>query len=113
LKFEVRFKLPQGYKLNPLAKVNYTLAADGAQNLIAANQLNARRAAESDGQLASISIPLSAQSGEAKLTLSVSFSYCRDGVGGLCKLQTSRWSIPVKVAADGKTSTIQVEASAE
>jgi DNA-binding beta-propeller fold protein YncE len=113
LKFEVRFKLPQGYKLNPLAKVNYTLAADGAQNLIAANQLNARRAAESDGQLASISIPLSAQSGEAKLTLSVSFSYCRDGVGGLCKLQTSRWSIPVKVAADGKTSTIQVEAAAE
>jgi thiol-disulfide isomerase/thioredoxin/sugar lactone lactonase YvrE len=113
LTFEVRFKLPKGYKLNQLAKVNYKLEADGVQNIIAADQLNTRRVAESDGQVASISIPLSAPSGEAKLTLAVSFSYCRDGVGGLCKLQTSRWNIPVKVSADGKTSTVKVEATAE
>jgi hypothetical protein len=56
---------------------------------------------------------LIAQTGEAKLALSVSFSYCRDGVGGLCKLKTTRWNIPIKVSADGKSSTIPLEAAAE
>ena len=64
-------------------------------------------------EVATASIPLAAQTGEAKLALSVSFSYCRDGVGGLCKLKTSKWNIPIKVSADGKSSTIKLAAVAE
>lgn len=113
LKLEIRFKLPEGYKLNKLAKVSYKLEATGDQKLIAAEQLKGRHPAEVNDEVATASIPLAAQTGETKLALSLSFSYCRDGVGGLCKLKTSKWNIPIKVSADGKSSTIKLEAVAE
>ena len=113
LKLEIRFKLPEDYKLNKLAKVTYKLEVAGEQKLIAAEQLKGRHPAEVTDEVATASIPLAAQTGEAKLTLSLSFSYCRDGVGGLCKLKTSKWNIPIKVSADGKSSTIKLEAVAE
>lgn len=113
LKLEVRFKLPEGYKLNKLAKVTYKLEAAGDQKLIAAEQFKGRHPAEVKDEVATVAIPLAAQTGEEKLTLSLSFSYCRDGVGGLCKLKTSKWNIPIKVSADGKSSTIKLEAVAE
>ena len=113
LKLEVRFKLPEGYKLNKLAKVTYKLDSAGDQKLIAADQLKSRFEAEVTDGVASASIPLIAQTGEAKLALSLTFSYCRDGVGGLCKIKTSKWNIPIKVSADGKSSTIKLEAVAE
>ncbi len=43
---------------------------------------------------------------KATLELAVTYNYCRDGVGGLCKLKTVRWRIPVEVSADAKQSTI-------
>lgn len=113
LKLEVRFKLPEGYKLNKLAKVTYKIEALGEQKLIAAEQLKSRHTAEADDGVATAKIPLTAQSGEANLAVSLSFSYCRDGVGGLCKLKTSKWNIPIKVSPDAKSSTIQLEAVAE
>ncbi len=113
LKLEFRFKLPEGYKLNKLAKVTYKLEVIGDQKVIDADQFKGRHEAEVNDGVASASIPLVAQTGEAKLTLSLSFPYCRDGVGGLCKLKTSKWNIPINVSADGKSSTIKLEAVAE
>ncbi|HLQ46845.1 MAG TPA: hypothetical protein VK137_19020, partial [Planctomycetaceae bacterium] len=113
LTFEIGFKLPDGYKLNKLAKVTYKLEAAGEQSLIAAAQLKTRKAAEVKDGLALIGVPLAKKDGEAKLTLALSFSYCRDGVGGLCKLKTVRWSVPVTVLAEGKSSAIKLEAVAE
>ena len=113
LTFEVRLKLPEGFKLNKLDKVRYKLEASGEQSLIAADQLKTRKAADVKDDVATFAIPLAKQSGDAKLSLAVSFSYCRDGVGGVCKLHTTRWNIPVKVAEDGKASSIKLEAVAE
>ncbi len=113
LNFDVRFKLPEGYKLNKLAKVTYKLEATGEQSLVAAEQLKSRKAAEVKENVAAFSVPLSKQEGDAMLFLSLTFSYCRDGVGGVCKIKTVRWSIPMKVSADGKTTAIKLEAAAE
>ncbi len=113
LRFDISFKLPKDFKLNKLAKVTYRLDAAGQQTLIAADQLKTRKSVEVNDDIAAVSIPLAKPEGEAKFTLSVSFSYCRDGVGGLCKLKTSRWSVPVRVSADGKAGAIRLEAAAE
>ncbi|TXT27928.1 MAG: NHL repeat containing protein [Planctomycetota bacterium] len=113
LKLEVGFRFPKGYKLNQLAKVTYKLESAGEQKLIPAEQFKGRQTAEVKDDVATASIPLAAKEGEAKLVLLLSFSYCRDGVGGLCKLKTSKWNIPIKVSADGKSSTIKLEAVAE
>ena len=36
--------------------------------------------------------------GRALLEVALSFTYCRDGVGGLCKLGTTHWTVPVEIA---------------
>jgi thiol-disulfide isomerase/thioredoxin len=114
LTFEVRLKLPEGFKLNKLDdKVRYRLEATGEQSLIAADQLKVRKVADVKDDVATFAVPLTKEPGEAKLSLSVSFTYCRDGVGGVCKLHTTRWNVPVKVSADGKASPIKLEAAAE
>ncbi len=112
LRFDISFKLPKDFKLNKLAKVTYLLDAAGQQSLIAADHLKTRKAVEVNEDIATVNVPLAKQSGEADLSFALSFSYCRDGVGGLCKLKTVRWNIPVVVSPDGKASTIKLEANA-
>ncbi len=113
LAFEVGFKLPKGFKLNKQAPVSYQLNAIGEQGLIDADQLKTRMQAEVADDVATITIPLTKGAGDGKFTLAVSYSYCRDGVGGVCKLKTSRWTIPLKSVAGGKPTSIKLEAVAE
>ncbi len=49
------------------------------------------------------------------MELTVSYGYCRDGVGGLCKIKTARWQIPVEVneSADRDVIELAVEKPAD
>jgi thiol-disulfide isomerase/thioredoxin len=112
LDFAVELKLPVGFKLNKLAPVIYKATAVGDQKLIAAGELNARKRATADGTTATVKLPLAAQTGAATLELALTFSYCRNGVGGLCKIKTVRWEIPIKLAADAKQKAVKLQADA-
>jgi thiol-disulfide isomerase/thioredoxin len=112
LDIEVELKLPEGFKLNKLFPVSYKLKAVGDQQLVAAGELNVRKRATADGTTVTVKLPLAAQTGAATLELSLSFGYCRNGVGGLCKIKTVRWQIPIKLAADAKQKTVKLEADA-
>jgi thiol-disulfide isomerase/thioredoxin len=115
LSFEVTLSLPTGFKLNKLLPVTYRMKADGKQTLLAADILGPRIKAtvSKDGTTATVTLPLSAKTGKATLMLALSYGYCRDGVGGLCKLKTTRWHIPVEVTADGKQKTIKLTVPVE
>ncbi|MCH7989209.1 MAG: redoxin domain-containing protein, partial [Planctomycetes bacterium] len=112
LKFKITLNLPKGYKLNKLAPISYRVKAAGRQNLIAAVQLNKRHrlnsSAGSNGTL-TVPVPLAAQTGKATLELTVSYGYCRDGIGGLCKIKTARWRIPVEVTESADRDVIELE----
>ncbi|NQV26702.1 MAG: redoxin domain-containing protein [Rhodopirellula sp.] len=108
LTLAVELQIPEDYKLNELAPLRARLVANGEQSLIAAENLGKSIKGKADGNMASFDVPLSAATGSAKLQLAVTYSYCRGGVGGLCKLHTSRWSLPIEIAADG-TGTIQLK----
>lgn len=110
LSIQVRFHLPEEFKLNKLAPVKYTLKADGNPKLIPADALGSRQEAEANEEAATIKVPLAQKVGKATLHLAVTYSYCRDGVGGVCKFETARWRIPVEVLAGGKNSTIELTA---
>ena len=88
------------------------MKAAGRQNLIAAVQLNKRHrlnsSAGSNGTL-TVPVPLAAQTGKATLELTVSYGYCRDGIGGLCKIKTARWRIPVEVTESADRDVIELE----
>jgi DNA-binding beta-propeller fold protein YncE len=108
LTLAVELQIPEDYKLNELAPLRAKLIANGKQTLIAEENLGRSIKGKADGQTAIFAIPLAAAEGSAQLQLSVTYSFCRGGVGGLCKLHTSRWSLPIAVAADG-AATIKLK----
>ena len=112
LKFEIALVLPNGYKLNKLAPLTYRLAANEGQNIVAAEQLGKRQKAKADGNTATFTLPLSAKTGMATLDLSLTYGYCRDGVGGLCKIKTDRWRIPIELSAGEAQSVIKLTSDA-
>lgn len=100
----VDLQIPDEYKLNTLAPLRAKLLAKGKQPLIAEENLGRTIKGTADGNTAKFVVPLSATEGSASLELAVTYSYCRGGVGGLCKLHTARWSLPVEVAEGGAKS---------
>lgn len=108
---QVTFEFEDGYKLNKLAPVSYKLTAAGEQTLIPAEELGKRKRAESDEMSATIKVPFEGNAQDIQLELSVSYQYCRDGVGGLCKFATHKWKIPVSVTPDAKSNQIKLKAS--
>ena len=110
--FRVDFKLPEDYKLNALLPVTFRLKADGEQSLIAANQMEVKSEATTEGTAARFSIPTANKTGLVMLLVSVNYGYCRDGNGGVCKIGTANWKIPIslKEGAKGKTVTLKVTA---
>ena len=110
---QVDFSLPQGYKLNPLLPVTYTLKADGVQTLIPADQLEVKQESASEGTTTKLSIPTAKKTGEATLLLSVTYGYCRDGNGGVCKVATSHWKIPLLLKDGAKTRLVKLQVTAK
>jgi len=103
VEFEIR--LPEGYKLNPLASVTYRVNAEGEQQLIPSNALDSREEASvtEEGNVKA-SIPLKSNSGTATILLTLSYNYCRDGKSGVCKIGITTWKIPVTLSEDGQNS---------
>jgi len=109
LRIKVGLTFPESYKLNKLAPVTYKLSNQSEPGLISADEIDARKKATVDGDTVDITIPLSKASGKTSFDLALTYVYCRDGTGGLCKLKTARWRIPVEVSADGKEKQITLQ----
>ena len=109
LKFKIALELPEGFKLNKLAKTTVRLRAENEQTLIAAEHLESRRTATgSDTQIA-FEVPL-AGDGKATLLVAVTYNFCRAGTGGVCRVKTQRYRIPIEVIASSKQSAIELRA---
>ncbi len=113
LTFEVAFDLPEGYKLNELLPVSYRVKVDGDQTLIAADQLNVKREATSENNTAKFAVPTTAKTGEATLLLAVTYGYCRDGNGGVCKVGTIQWKIPVWLKQGATVDAVKLKVKAK
>lgn len=97
----VKLRVPEGYKLNELFPLGARLTSADEQTVIPADSAGKRFRGKLAEGSAVFEIPLSPAGGSATFQLAVSYGYCRDGVGGLCKVHTARWKLPVEVAADG------------
>ena len=113
--FETKLVIPEGFKLNKSAPVTYRIAALDEQSLIAADRLSERMELDTpdEGSTVKFDVPLSGKMGGARLLVTVSFTYCRDGSSGLCKLGTQNWIVPVEVSSDGKQDVIILPAGKE
>lgn len=109
--FQIEFSLPPTFKLNSLLPVKYKVVAEGDANLVAADQQNVRMEATSEDATATFKVPVAKKAGKATLLISVTYGYCRDGNGGLCKIDTVKFKVPVELAADGDAKPVLLKAS--
>ena len=112
LTFEIALELPPDYKLNPLSPIFYTLSAEGDQPLVAADQLGARHEIDppKEGNKVTLRIPATKAEGRGTFQLRIVYGYCREGKGGLCKLGSAEWKIPVTAAKDAKAQALSLTA---
>jgi thiol-disulfide isomerase/thioredoxin len=111
LGFTIAFELPEGFKLNKLAPVTYTLAAADGPPLVAAGKLNVRAEANVTESEAAFDVPLVAKSGGGTIDVTLSYSFCRDGTGGVCRFAKQRWRVPVEIAANAADAGLKLTAA--
>jgi hypothetical protein len=111
LRLEFSFKLPDGYKLNESAPASCRLRSNSSTDVIAPAELARHHRAELGKHKAVVTIPLAHKSGKAVFDVSLSFTYCRDGVGGICKLGSGHWTVPIEFAADASQSGVNLTAT--
>ena len=113
IEFQVDFALPEGYKLNELLPVSYKLTTDQEQQLIPADYLKLKHEASTEGTTSKLSVPTAKKSGEATFLLSVTYGYCRDGNGGVCKVGTTNWKIPIVMKDGNKGTSVKLKVTAK
>lgn len=111
LQLQFKFKLPDGYKLNKEAPASCRLRTSSSTDLIAPAELAKHHRAELEKNAALVTIPAAHKPGKAVFEISLSFTYCRDGVGGICKLGSAHWTVPIEFAADAKQSVVDLTAT--
>ena len=113
LEIQIRFEFPGDYKLNKLAPVVFQVDGSNEQAVVDKAVLGKRKRAEAGESSATVSIPMTGTSGETTIELAVSYQYCRDGVGGLCKFATKKWSVPLKVVKEPVETSVELFARPE
>lgn len=111
LAFDINLHLPEEYKLNKYAPLYYKLGADKEQKLVEAALLGKRQKVEPipDGGTVTLQVPLAAQTGKGELQLTLVYNYCRDGDGGLCKINTVTWTVPIELVAGTDAKPIKLD----
>lgn len=105
LAFDVSLAVPEGFKWNDKFPVTYKARAGDDQKLFPADALGKRQRIEVGDEKARIELPLAAETGTATVEIAVTYGYCSEG-GGICKVKTSRYRVPVEITADGKRRPI-------
>jgi len=101
--------LPRGYKINPLAPMRYLVEAASASGPIDRSALGKLTDVTSPAKTFEIALPTKGTTGEETLKLSLSYYYCQEGPGGLCKSGSVIWTVPVKLSADATATTVKLE----
>ena len=106
LTLQVSLKLPAGWKINPLAPASYWLEAEGDSGPIGRDKLGLRKLAEPSGSF-SIAVPVTGN-GKDQLRVAMNYYYCQESGGGLCKVGSVRWTIPLEISENGSPARLSL-----
>jgi thiol-disulfide isomerase/thioredoxin len=107
----IEVELPEGFKLNPLVEPTVIYSVRQGNSIIPEYELYKRKIATVDKDVITCQIPFG-QPGIMLLGIDLSYQYCRDGEGGVCKIGQIAWTIPVQVDAGGTGSVIKLNVQA-
>jgi thiol-disulfide isomerase/thioredoxin/sugar lactone lactonase YvrE len=103
---QVKLTLPEGYKINPIAPLQYTVKPTEGEPL-------AQGKIDPPAAEFTIQVPVEGASGETKFRVNLTYFYCQDGKEGLCKFGRTAWEVPVAYSADASTAAVVLTHSAE
>jgi DNA-binding beta-propeller fold protein YncE len=106
VKLAVSLKIPEGWKVNPLAPMSYWVDSSKASGPL-------DRAAFGRTKLPSpvaafdFEVPV-AESGDDEVTVSLNYYYCEDRDDGVCKVGAVVFTVPLVIAADGRPGPVKL-----
>jgi DNA-binding beta-propeller fold protein YncE len=113
LVFKISLQLPEGYKINPLYPASFRMHAEEGQTLLPPAEIGGKIKVSLEDKTATITVPLTGQTGKSPLQVALTYGYCREGKGGLCKVSTTRWNLPLAVAKNAQDSEIRLSVPVE
>ncbi|MEX2561216.1 MAG: thioredoxin-like domain-containing protein, partial [Pirellulales bacterium] len=103
----VRLNLPPGYKMNDLAPTRYRVDALDSGGPVDPSALGmATRLATPQTEF-DIRLPLTSSQGQTTLKVSLTYYYCQES-GGLCKVGSVVWNVPVRIREGAETNAIDL-----
>jgi hypothetical protein len=103
IRLAVKLTLPEGFKINPLAPMNYRVdAVDGITGPVRREDLGKPVRVTPPAATFDVVLPVSSVSGDDQVRMTLNYYYCKEGKEGVCKLGSVAWQAPLTVSADGK-----------
>ncbi len=103
----VQIRLPDGWKLNPLANPQYARQASGAQP---GDPLAVPQQVDPASTEFEVTVPIAAD--QRQLVLGIKYFYCREGAEGMCKLDRVLCKIPIQTTGDATAEPLELEIQA-
>ncbi len=113
IRLTVKLRLPAGYKINPLAPMSYQLSATDAEGPIDRKDFGKPVRLKDPKAEFEVAVPTTADSGEDELRLLLNYYYCQEGGEGLCKVGSAVWTVPIKLSAAAKQSSVPLQLQVE
>jgi DNA-binding beta-propeller fold protein YncE len=99
----ISLHLPEGWKINPLAPMQYRVEALD-KTLFEKNALGQSVKLSEPKTEFDINLPVTASAGHDRLRVTLQYFYCQEAAVGLCKAGSVMWELPITVSADATTS---------
>ena len=111
LRLRVELQFPLGYKINPVAPLEYRLENVGQEGAAATGPIvrdsfGKSVRLEKPAAEFEIRLPVSGQSGRDSVEVVVDYYYCREGAEGLCKFGNAAWIVHLDLSATAGTSVV-------
>lgn len=103
LKVAIALDIPEGYKINREMPVAWQATNVGSEQGVLKITDDESQTTAAENQVVRLRLPLTTEAKSGQIQITVRYGYCRDGVGGLCRISTRSWRIPVTMDAGGET----------
>jgi len=113
VRLAVKLTLPEGYKINENAPMSYGVEVTGDTGLVDRAALSGRQKVTPPAAEFEIALPVTADSGQETVRISLRYFYCQEGDGGLCKVGAVVWTLPLEVSLDAERASAALVLSVE
>jgi len=104
IRLSVKLEVPEGYKLNPLAPMEYYVEASDETGPVDRKALGRAVSLQEPSKELTIELPVEG-TGKDLLQVALGYYYCQEGAEGVCKPGSVVWSLPVEVSGEADQSS--------